>query len=92
MKKKKIKKYLNVKEKFYKEYYNHLIFFIKQIEEPILKKQIALRIRELENKLRKKESKICLKCFSFDLKYRVSKNYKISICNNCGYQLFIKIK
>jgi hypothetical protein len=92
MKKKKVKSYLKAKESFYKNYYRQLLSLIKEVEDKELKKQIALRIRELENKLRKKETKICVKCFSLDLKYRVNKNYKISVCKNCGYQLFIKLR
>ncbi|MEO2154567.1 MAG: hypothetical protein ABGW69_02055 [Nanoarchaeota archaeon] len=50
------------------------------------------RIIEIENKLKIKHSKICRKCGSLNVFWRVKKNYIITICKDCNYHLFLKIK
>ncbi len=95
MKRKKLRKYLTLKRNFYLEYYNHLLHLLKEDLKNVgeeTKKILIRRVKELENCLRKKHTKICLNCGSFDLKYRVNRNYKISICKRCGFSFFVPIK
>ena len=87
-----------IKKKILYRYYKDLLEIYEKIknEETEYKKDIILELKEriilIEKKLRFKFTKICWKCASPNLKYRIKKGHIINICLDCGYQNFISIK
>ncbi|HIQ50935.1 MAG TPA: hypothetical protein EYH54_03100 [Nautiliaceae bacterium] len=87
-----------IKKKILFRYYKDLLELYKRVikEEINYKNEIIKELKEkiilIEKKLRFKFTKICWKCGSSNLKYRIKKDYTINICLDCGYQNFISIK
>jgi len=93
-----MKKKQKIKSKILFRYYKDLLETFQHVKNKELnyKNEIMEGLKEriilLERKLRFKFIKICYKCGSSSLKYRIKKEYIINICLECGYQNFIKIK
>ena len=79
-----------LKKKILFKYYETLLNEYRKIDIEEIKKELAKKIIEVEEKLRLKRTKICRNCGSLELIYRVNKKYSINICKNCGYTFFIK--